>query len=925
VDLNWNPNANFSVNTLAIEGNTLYVGGGFWQMSSQPRSRLAAIDKSTGALLTWNPNANSTVNAIALQSGDIYAGGTFRSVGGVTRNRFVALNTITGQPTELNLDFNGDINALGLSGETLYAGGNFSDVNGNTRNRLASINTQTETLNAFDPNINGNVLCIQIDETNIYIGGAFTEVGGLPRNRLAVFNKTNEILDGWHPNFNNWVNVLDLADGVLYAGGRFTEVATQQRDRLAAFDIPSQQLKVWAPGVNGEILALKAIADDVYIGGAFLVAGGAARHRLAAINASTGLTSSWNPGADANVTAINYRENTIFVGGNFSQLNGQVLNLFGAFDLTTGESISFNSNFSASGSSGIRAIHISPKRVFAGGGFLKINGEDMQNLAVFSSERQWTGKINSDWNNPGNWTNKAIPKSGDDAMITAMATYQPTISENFLLRELTITPGARMMVNPNNVLELSNLNNAGELGLNASPSGDYSQLKITNSYSGAGMVKMERYLSSGWHNLALPFETTPASTFGNIGSDAPNGNILTNNFTYWDATNGNWESVENNSVLIGPERGYSAFSGDLGICEANEKISPKGLPALSTQPLIAFNTTPTIWNQMNGGPAEGWNLIGNPLLATLDFSTLTMSDIEDAFYIWNPNKLGGAGYDAWSAALPGTGPFIPPLQSFWVRATGPTAQMDAISYQNSALNEAPIFRKQHQISDHILLSVLKQQDNDIADALVIALSDDESITDGFDNGWDAHKLIQESRPNLYTFGMHQPLAINAIPYTNGSGRHKIIPLGFEAPISSYKIALEDSLITVPLSIVLEDLEKKIFHDLIKEPYSFTHQQTNNNRFKLHIGVEIDQLKPTQPLDAWIWNGQIQLQSHSYSGAIDWILVDMKGADVLRSPKTVNITIGEQLTLPLHRKLPVGVYLLQLKTDDSYQHIKVLIE
>ena len=60
----WNPTANNWVNTLAVSGSNVYVGGYFTSISGQPRNYIAAIDSMTGNATSWNPNANGNVGAL---------------------------------------------------------------------------------------------------------------------------------------------------------------------------------------------------------------------------------------------------------------------------------------------------------------------------------------------------------------------------------------------------------------------------------------------------------------------------------------------------------------------------------------------------------------------------------------------------------------------------------------------------------------------------------------------------------------------------------------------------------------------------------------------------------------------------------------------------------------------------------------------
>ena len=45
----------WGVNTIAIRGTTVYLGGSFESVGGEPRGNLAAVDATSGALLEWNP------------------------------------------------------------------------------------------------------------------------------------------------------------------------------------------------------------------------------------------------------------------------------------------------------------------------------------------------------------------------------------------------------------------------------------------------------------------------------------------------------------------------------------------------------------------------------------------------------------------------------------------------------------------------------------------------------------------------------------------------------------------------------------------------------------------------------------------------------------------------------------------------------
>ncbi|NHB68467.1 InlB B-repeat-containing protein [Perlabentimonas gracilis] len=203
-DPSWNPNASGAVTTIAISGNDIYVGGlfnGTNSIGGQTRNRIAKLNKTDGtADATWNPNANATVNTIAILGSDIYVGGWFygtNSIGGQTRNRIAKLNNTNG-----NADASWDPNAeyyvttLAISGSDIYVGGGFKIIGGENRNGIAKLNITTGVADeTWNPNPNyAGVSSIAISGYDLYVAGTFHSIGGENRPYIAVFDNPSPIL-----------------------------------------------------------------------------------------------------------------------------------------------------------------------------------------------------------------------------------------------------------------------------------------------------------------------------------------------------------------------------------------------------------------------------------------------------------------------------------------------------------------------------------------------------------------------------------------------------------------------------------------------------------------------------------------------------------------------------------------------------------
>ena len=131
---------NGTVHAVLVSGNTIYAGGEFTRVrppgttTSSPqavtRNHLAAFNATTGALITgFNPNVNGNVKSLAISPDGtrLYAGGQFTNVSGTARNRLAAVNPTTGAlVTGFNPNVNSTVNGLAATSTNVYLGGPFT-------------------------------------------------------------------------------------------------------------------------------------------------------------------------------------------------------------------------------------------------------------------------------------------------------------------------------------------------------------------------------------------------------------------------------------------------------------------------------------------------------------------------------------------------------------------------------------------------------------------------------------------------------------------------------------------------------------------------------------------------------------------------------------------------------------------------------
>jgi len=422
-----------------------------------------------------------------------------------------------------------------------------------------------------------------------------------------------------------------------------------------------------------------------------------------------------------------------------------------------------------------------------------------------------------------------------------------------------LSANAKLRVDAGVSLTTKDLTNGtgGSLTLKASSASSYAQLRTTGTVSGSGTVTQERAITgstNGWRFVSAP---VTGGTLGNFGSNilinnAPPNNIITLNTANPNAWVGFHGLGGSTSTAVAAGKGYALYyGGSNGV---------NGSTVASTLSLTGnLSTSDVSVSGLSAGSVAGiygWSLVGNPYTCGINLSGLTRSNVDEAYYIWDVNKSGGAGFASYvgttsspSGALNGV---IPPMQGFLVKATGISPSLTiprsacTVSTPNAQLRGTSSF------THRMYVRITEPQSGKWDETAVLSDPQATSLFEGsFDayklNSWDAQAL------NLATVSAdNQRLSIN----TTGDWDALLqVPLQLTTTLNGpMQLTVDLSEVAAGQAVWLEDLHTGAYHDLRSGTYAFSHLSNVADRFRIHFRALSTSLSP-DPLAG------VQLFSH----------------------------------------------------------------
>jgi len=398
-----------------------------------------------------------------------------------------------------------------------------------------------------------------------------------------------------------------------------------------------------------------------------------------------------------------------------------------------------------------------------------------------------------------------------------------TINESRTYNNLVVAPGAKV-TNDNATLTTLTLTNNLTLGSNAgNGTGTYVE-KQNGALNVGGVTKVQQYLetATGGRNW---FITSPVAT---ATSNVVKNVILNKLWSYTEANTGTvlWNEITATDVPLTVMAGYVAKPDAAGVIEFVGG-------ALNT----GSKTSPALTN--TGVVSTGYNLVGNPYPSYVNWDNATKTNVSTS--IWYRSKSTGSYlFQTFNVAGVGMGAnggseLIPPMQSFWVKATGADA---SVSFDNSMRSH-----QDQSVSTNRLKAPVSINQKVLRLQVSNSLNTDEAVIYFNDNAsneldmYDSQKMWNNSidLPEIYTQNGSEKLVINGM---NSISYDTEIPIGFSTlTANDFSISANEisNFETGTKVILLDKLNPSVETELTNgTAYNFTAPVTtaNADRFSL---------------------------------------------------------------------------------------------
>ena len=581
--------------------------------------------------------------------------------------------------------------------------------------------------------------------------------------------------------------------------------------------------------------------------------------------------------------------------------------------------------------------------------------------------RQWTGAVDNDFSNAGNWAGGVAPVTGDNVVIPSGSSVE--MNTSVVLDGLTVESTASLDVR--SALRVNcNLLNNGTITFknNSTDLGQFGEF-TNRQISGSGGITVERFIPVATEDTrAFRFLTSAVDSDGSIydnwqesgNSPAGFGTHITGNN---NGTNGVDQTITGNPSMYTFDNSFTGNQNNawnpVTDTQGNNLIAGEAYRMfirgdrnynLASNPPNAPNTDVTL--RATGSLVVGdqtfnlsqvqdyYSLVGNPYQSIVNINDLNTTNVNNNFYwIWDPNMSQRGAYvtvSLPSGANPGTSAanqFIQPGQSFYVQTLNNGAADLTFTESSKDVSATPtsVFSNDSQASINVLLYKDDDLNNDDRETDALGINFSPNGNNAIDQ-MDANKLGNPDE-NLARFENGQPISLEnrALPSNNES--LALYTDGYTENDYTFVINNNNLPDDVEAYLVDDHTGNQTLLSEGENQISFTVDQNTpasiaTDRFSIDFEIETFNIDDNELANSFkvypnpVTDGQVSIQSNNMSGEATIFLYNMIGQRVFETQSSFEANGKMKVDLG---NPPSGVYFIEIDQNGETAKERLIIK
>ena len=455
----------------------------------------------------------------------------------------------------------------------------------------------------------------------------------------------------------------------------------------------------------------------------------------------------------------------------------------------------------------------------------------------------------------------------------------------YKFRNVTIYGGGKLVIPSGKGFGVASLTlRAGGVTADGNYDYVYPQFVLNGTWTNtSGKINLD-YLTTKeqYYTFVAPFAVNtkdikyPVDIYGNNVDAANKGSF---EFEYYDgATRATgvtgWKTVEEGTegATLQPGQGYT-FLGMPKKVSVNGGSSTRQKFGIHRIPMtVTAEQAMTHENSDQSAPLSvhladknndsGWNLIGNPYMATI--GGLTNDDIQVGKLVHtndaNGNWTGGWHWDEETVknkqrflvipsndgqsfeSVQASNATLPAFKNFFVQVSNESANALSISRTTPAAQLLAPARRTEEVVKDVEVAIVLEQDEEHTDQMDFLFNN--IYTEDFERDADFTKMMNATNLNLY--GVHPYDNLSFVAIDNNTARGSVA-IGYQAPLAGeYMLRMSDKPYVMAdrikaLYVTDHEMKPEVTTDILKEPYRFTVGKAETNHTRFTISIE---LKPS---------------------------------------------------------------------------------